>query len=238
MSKYLLTGGSGKLGTELQKHIECDAPSREEVDLGDVFSLTKYAQDHMYEYDSVVHCAAFTDVPGSEVQKQHALLMNIFATRSVAILYSDVRIVYLSTDYVYPGIDGSYKETDPASPFNFYGFTKLGGEAFMEPDKDLIIRTSFKAAGTWNYPKAFTDLYTSADYVDVIAAEIALLIKSDVTGIINVGTERKSIYDLAKRRTPTVEPMSVKEVKTVKMPKDISMDISKFLDFKDKYHGR
>jgi len=233
MSKYLLTGGAGNLGKELRNYLDCDAPTREEMDLGDVFTLTEYHRKHMYDYDGVIHCAAFTDVPGAEIQRQQAQLINIFATRSIAMLYNDVRIIYISTDYVYSGTDGNYKETDPTNPFNFYGFTKLGGEAFMESDKDLIIRTSFKPKGKWPYPKAFTDLYTSADYVDVIAKEIALLAESNLTGIINVGTERKSIYELAKRRTPTVEPTSVKEVKNVRMPKDISMDITKFLEFKN-----
>jgi dTDP-4-dehydrorhamnose reductase len=230
MSKYLLTGGTGKLGTELQKHLDCYAPPRDEMDIGDIFSLTKCCRAGLY--DGVIHCAAFTDVPGAEVKRQEAILTNIIGTRSIAMTFSESRIVYISTDYVYSGTAGWYKETDKEYPFNFYGFTKLGGEAFMDPDKDLIIRTSFKPVGSWPYPKAFMDLYTSADYVDVIAKKIATLIKSNMTGIINVGTERKSIYDLAKRRTPAIEPMSVKDVKTVKMPKDISMDLTKFLAFK------
>lgn len=229
MTKYLLTGGSGKLGTELQKHLDCIAPSSKELDINNPLTYIDFAKQFP---ETVIHCAAFTDVPGAETKKLDAIQTNIFAVNILRQIFSESRIIYISTDYVYPGITGNYKETDKTDPFNFYGFTKLAGEALMDPYKDLIVRTSFKPNGKWPFPKAFHNLYTSADYVDVIAKEIALVIDSDLTGIINVGTERKSILELAKRRTPEVEPMSVEEVTNVKMPRDISMDLTKFLEFK------
>lgn len=230
MSKCLLTGGSGRLGKEIRKLMDVYAPTRGELDIQDIFSVTKCKRNN--SFDCVIHCAAFTDVPGTESRRQDAILTNIIGTKNITTTFCDSRIIYISTDYVYPGITGNYKETDKEDPFNFYGFTKLGGEAFIDHDKDLIIRTSFKPNDRWPYPKAFIDLFTSADYVDIIAKDIVMLIESNLTGIINVGTERKSVYDLAKRRNQEIAPMSVKEVVNVNMPSDISMDLSRLNKFK------
>jgi dTDP-4-dehydrorhamnose reductase len=62
--------------------------------------------------------------------------------------------------------------------------------------------------------------------VDVIAPLIARVIESDATGVINVGTERKSVYDLASRRN-AVEKTSANSVQCVKMPKDVSMNLDR-----------
>ena len=232
---FFLTGGSGTLGTELQYLLDCQAPRSKDCNITDPAALRR--PEYYGDVEGVIHCAAYTDVPGAESNRAEAIEANVIGTKNIADRFTKERIVYISTDYVYPGITGGYKETDETSPFNFYAMTKLMGEAFMKPDKDLIIRTSFKPKGTWEYPKAFVDLWTSSDYVDVIARELALVIDSDLTGIINVGTERKSIYELASRRTVEVGTALVDSVSGVKMPKDISMDLTKFKKYKVKKTG-
>jgi len=232
MSKYLLTGGSGTLGIELQKHINFDAPKRQKLDIEDVASMIPFARSRFYS--TVVHAAAYTDVPGAEKDNLSVIKANILGTLNVANMFVDSRIVYISTDYVYPGEHGNYKEDDMVRPVNFYGFTKLAGEAFLDPDKDLIIRTSFKPSDLWNtrLDKAFIDIFTSADYVDVVAKDMALAIESNLTGIINIGTERKSIYELAVQRNPEVGKISKLELECP-MPRDVSMNIDKFLKLKE-----
>ena len=230
MKRYILLGGTGRLGTELQKHLSCWAPPSDTFDItdkGDWYDI------NLKPYDSVILSAAFTNVPGAEVNRYDAVEANIFGPKLMAEAFESRRIVYISTDYVYAGKTGNYKETDKPEPFNFYGFTKLAGEAYMDPDKDLVVRTSFKPLGDWPFPSAFTDLYTSADYVDVIAKDIAFVIESGITGVINVGTERKSIYDLAVQRTPSVGKMSKREITRVNLPEDISMDITKLIGLKN-----
>jgi dTDP-4-dehydrorhamnose reductase len=235
--KYLLTGGSGTLGTELRKHLNCFAPTREMLDVTSSADeiATSCVNYKIYDVDAMIHCAGYTDVPGAEVNRREAIEYNINGTKNIAKLSRlyGKKMIYISTDYVYAGIGGGYRETDRAEPFNFYGFTKLAGEAFLDPDSDLIIRTSFKPADLWNtkLDKAFTDIYTSADYVDIIAKEIAFAIEFYLTGIYNIGTEKKSVYDLAKRRNPNVGKISRFKI-NCKMPRDISMDISKFENFK------
>lgn len=229
---FLLTGGSGRLGTELKKLLDCIAPNSKEFNITREDSIDYYLDGFRGNIQSIIHCAAFTDVPGAEKNNKDAVLTNIIGTRNISERLGYYRIVYISSDYVYPGTKGDYKETDQTAPFNFYGFTKLAGESFMRPDKDLIIRTSFKPNTAWPYQKAFTDLYTCADYVDVIAKDIALLANSNMTGIVNVGTKKKSIYELAHSRNPQVGKMSRSEIVNVNMPLDISMNLDRLDSFK------
>jgi len=245
---YLLTGGSGVLGTELQKqglmyNFKCWAPSSRELDITDDHTLL-WIQDNRDKLKNtwgVVHCAAYTDVPGAETPegRRQAVAHNIRGTNNMfdIALVLGVKFVYISSDYVYPGETGNYSEEDTVRPVNYYAMTKLIGESFVTRPDDLIIRTSFKPNIKWPYPKAFDDLYTSCDYVDVIAPKILDLIGNQESGIYNVGTERKSIYDLARRRTTKVKPMSRTEIKDVHLPSDISMNLDKFNEYYDAQYG-
>lgn len=244
---YLLTGGSGVLGTELQKedhtlgrNLDYWAPMRDELDIEDDMAYL-FAQKHRNKIVKeinlcgIVHCAAYTNVPGAETPEGRlkAFRLNVLGTQNIKHLANalGVPMIYISTDYVYPGETGNYSEEDAVRPVNYYAITKLMGEVFMDPDIDLIIRTSFKPNTPWPFPKAFDDLYTSADYVDVIAEKISdclMHIVYDGDGIFNIGTERKSIYDLARRRNTNVKPMSRKEITNVHLPSDISMNTDRF----------
>ena len=120
------------------------------------------------------------------------------------------RLIHVSTDYVFWGgedrPEGGYREDDPPGPVrNYYALTKLVAEeaARRAPDA-VIVRTSFRES-EWPHPAAFDDLFTGQDYVDVIAAEFARLLRhlDEVPpGILHLVTERKSAYELAVRRNP------------------------------------
>lgn len=247
--KYFLTGGSGTLGTELQKHLECFIPYRGNFDITwpaqeNIDELSSIDNRIVRETEAFIHCAAYTDVPGSEVNRLIAVETNIIGTKNIVELAKSYgkRVVYISTDYVYSGDTGNFNESDSPNPFNFYGFTKLAGEAYLDCEKDLIIRTSFKKNDLWNtvLDKAFVDIYTSADYVDIIAKEISIAIKNNFVGIFNIGTERKTVYDLARQRNPNVGMVSRNEI-CCRMPEDISMNLEKFKKHKqvlEKSNGR
>lgn len=240
--RFLLTGGSGALGQELQKiaplyNIEYWAPSHTDLDIEawNVLSWVNKHQGNFSGIEGIVHCAAFTNVAAAETKcgRHRAIQVNIIGSDNMAglALALGIKFIYISTDYVYPGDEGNYKEEDRVRPVNYYAMTKLAGEAFASRPDDLVIRTSFKPNKPWPYPKAFDDLYTSADYVDIIAPMITNLIVGKAEGVYNVGTERKTIYELARRRNPEIKPMSKNDIKGVLLPHDTSMDISKYKDF-------
>ena len=80
-------------------------------------------------------------------------------------------------------------------------------------------------------------MYTSADYVDVIAPKILDLIANQERGIYNVGTERKTIYNLARQRNTRVCPISKNEIKNVHLPSDISMNLDKYNTYYNEQYG-
>src|SRR3989344_9142008 len=112
--KYLLLGGSGKLGQELQRLIDCYALSRKDFDV--TSCLIKNETDFS-QYDKIILAAAYTDVPKAEVERKLAIEINVFGARNVAKVFNKKPIVYISTDYVYDGEIGNYREDDPTRPF-------------------------------------------------------------------------------------------------------------------------
>lgn len=232
-ARILLTGGSGRLGRELQALLpNLIAPARSELDLTRPETIRRTLQHHRPEV--VVHAAAYTDVKGAESDRRGCWETNVGGTRHLvqALLEtSSTRLVHLSTDYVFYGDRGGYNEDDPPGPVrNHYALSKLVAEevARLVP-RHLVIRTSFRPR-EWPYETAFEDVYTSQDYVDVIAPEVALALKylRDVPyDTLHIATERKSVLELARRRRPDVQP-GRKEDAGVDLPDDISLDTSRW----------
>ncbi len=230
----LLTGGSGRLGAELQALLsDVAAPPSSELDITQPESIA--AALAQYHPSVVVHAAAYTDVKGAETDRARCWAVNVGGTRNLVQALGNVPLVYISTDYVFYGDTGGYTEDDPVGPVrNYYALSKLAAEevARVAP-RHLIIRTSFRPRA-WPYPTAFEDVYTSQDYVDIIAPEIALAIRH-LSAIpfdtLHIATERKSVYELARRRSNSVEPGS-KTAAGVNLPDDISLDTSRWRDIR------
>lgn len=237
--RILITGGSGCLGSELKKLLPgMIAPSEDEVDI--LAPKMIAAAMRRFRPEVVVHAAAYTDVEGAETDRRTCWRVNVEGTGNMArtVAEHDAFLVHISTDYVFEGTTGGYKEDDPPGPTcNYYALTKLVAEplARMCP-QHLVIRTSFRPH-QWPYPVAFTDVCTSQDYVDVIAPDIALVIRRcrEVPyRTLHVATERKSAYELAKRRRGNVRPGS-KEGLPVRLPDDISIDVSRWTELKARW---
>lgn len=234
--KILLTGGSGRLGSELRALIpDIIAPSRTELDLTHASSIYEALQTH--QPDIVVHTAAYTDVKGAETEKNACWQVNVKGTRNLieALSGTDTTLVHISTDYVFYGDTGNYREDDPVGPVrNYYALSKLVAEEVARlAERHLVIRTSFRPR-EFPYPVAFEDVFTSQDYVDIIAPEIALAVRrvNEVPfDTLHIATERKSVYDLAKRRNQEVEPGSKADA-GVSLPDDISLNVERWQTLK------
>jgi dTDP-4-dehydrorhamnose reductase len=224
--KILITGGSGNLGTEIRKHLDCYAPDANELDVTDFASCERAIKK--YKPDIVLHCAAWTDVAGAEKNKEKCWAVNVTGTENIMKSFKK-RFVFISTDYVFDGEKGNYSEDDIPNPQNFYSLTKLAGELIVRQyPSTLIIRTAFKKDGPWPYERAFTDQWVSHEFVSAIAPQIARAVTmTELIGVIHIAGERKSIYELAKRVSPNVGKMSIKNA-GVKLPKDTSLNISKW----------
>ncbi len=228
----LLTGGSGRLGQQLRQLLPgIVAPPRRELDLTDPTRI--HAALERYTPKLVVHAAAYTDVSGAEQNREACWHVNVEGTRSLvrAVIDHDVPLLHISTDYVFYGDTGHYREDDPVGPVrNYYALSKLVAEEVVRlVPRHLVVRTSFRPT-EWPYPKAFTDVYTSQDYVDIIAPHIASALRHFVDipfDTLHIATERKSVFELAQRRKPDVAAGSRRDV-SVDLPNDISLDVSRW----------
>jgi dTDP-4-dehydrorhamnose reductase len=222
----LLTGGSGLLGQELQRIMPVWAPPRAEFDVTNKDSLHKQELEGV---SLIIHAAGYTDVRRAELNKHDAYQANVCGTLNVARL--GIPLVYISTEYVFDGALGDYREGDPVSPCNYYSVTKALGEvASRAAPSSLVIRCSFKPR-PFEHPRAFVDQWTSGDYVDVMAPIIADVIAHRESfgqhDTLHIGTGRKCIYDLA-RQSRDVEPLTRAELLHLRQPRDTSLNTSRW----------
>ena len=204
------------------------APSRVELDVIDRGAVSVYMASH--NTDIVIHAAAVTNNRHVEDDPSQAIEVNVKGTANIALacLEGQARLVYLSTDYVYKGDKGNYSEEDEIEPFNLYAWTKLGGECAVRAIPDhLIIRTSF-GAEQFAYEAAFTDKWSSKDYVDIIAPQILEAARSSLTGVLNIGSERRSMYEYAKLRNPKVKAIKMAD-SAHKSPADTSLNLDRWI---------
>ncbi len=166
--------------------------------------------------DAIVHTAAYTDVDGCESNKETAYKINVKGTKNVATVAKSLnaKLVYISTDYVFDGKKGMYKEEDKPKPINYYGYTKLRGEEIVkEICSNWIIARTCVLYGKEKYNfvtwiinelknsrniNVVTDQFITPTYNLDISQQILELIKKEKTGIFHTaGSERISRYDFA-----------------------------------------
>ena len=203
--KVVVLGGTGLLGNELQKL------DKELICFGKDLDITDF--QNLYEKLMLIRPAiiinAAAEINSIEIGENpyRAINTNIIGAANVSkyCLDTKIRLAYISTDYIYNWEHGNNKELDKVLPFNEYAWTKLGGECSSRlVENSCIIRTNF-GAGKFPYEKAYSNLWTSKDYVDILAPRILKAAKSNIQGIINIGTERKTMLEFARRRNPEVK---------------------------------
>jgi dTDP-4-dehydrorhamnose reductase len=235
----LITGGSGLLGAAFRKLLpNALYPTSAEFDVRDAAAMEKWMGTRTIT--AIIHGAAFTSPPRVDQDPQRAIETNIIGTANIArlCLARGCRMVYISTDYVFRGDKGRYREDDPVYPVNRYAWSKLGGEcaAQLVPDS-LIIRTSF-GPDVFPYAKAFVDQWTSRQSVSETARQMIGLIQTGATGVVHVGGPRRTVMEYARSLDParTLEPLSVKDV-AFSVPVDTSLDTTRYRDLAGKKEG-
>jgi dTDP-4-dehydrorhamnose reductase/SAM-dependent methyltransferase len=228
-SKILVTGGGGQLAQELVR-IEptIDAPPKERLDFSRPGAIEAYAGEN--RYNLIIHAGAVTNRFEDDPDEEY-IRSNIIGTAHV-VLYAmrqGARLVYISTDYVYPSERGGYTEESVLLPVNRYAKSKLGGELAVQLyDNSLIIRTSFY--NRLDFPKGCTDQYTSRLPLHEAAAAIYTLSRmNNLRGIINLGTPAKrSLYEIIRAEfNPSVVPVTRSQISiSYTIPPDSSMDTS------------
>lgn len=182
-------------------------------DLTDPDALMSVLKTHRIR--AVVHAAGNKSVPGLEQKPELAERENVKATESVTFAAETlgVPLVFISTDYVFDGKRGDYRETDKPCPDTVYGRTKLGAERkALEWEKTLVVRTAgvlgWSLEGFYSRMirqlrerkpvNAFTDLYNSPISVLRLGRVILDALGRGIRGVVNVAGERTNRYDLIR----------------------------------------
>jgi len=237
MKKILITGASGMLGRKLTNKLS---------DLFDVLALSRDQKSSLslditnkdevhnifksFIPDIVINCAAFTNVDKSETEKSLARDVNVKGLENIIkSLPLKSKIIHISTDYVFDGQSGDYKEDDMKSPINYYGKTKLESENMLIGSNRnyLIIRpnvlyseenTPFSRTSNSSKPAehflswllnalsnnervaVVDDQISNPVYIPDLVNVIATSILVDYTGICHYGSEDViSRYDFAMK---------------------------------------
>jgi dTDP-4-dehydrorhamnose reductase len=229
----VLVLGDGLLGSEIVKQTGWDYISRKK----DGFDITKPQTFKLFfteihhgviienKYDIIINCIANTDTYSEDQDAMKAT--NYYGVIDLAdyCLKNKIKLVQISSDYVYANSKPFASELDlPLVSPNWYTYYKaLIDEILWDRYFNVLVcRCSFKP-NPFPYDKAWDDVIGNFDSVDVIAGLIIKLINRGACGIFNVGTEIKSVYDLAKRTNPNVQPIK----SPIHAPKDITMDITR-----------
>lgn len=228
--QIIFTGGSGLLGGEFQLLLpDIHYPSTADFDVTNYEQMNNYLDEKNIKM--IVHAAAFTSPPRIEQDPIKAIEINIIGTANLVKICAaqKIKLIYISTDYVFKGDKGNYLEDDSVYPVNKYAWSKLGGECAVRLyDNSLIIRTTF-GPNIFPFEKAFIDQWTSRESVSNIAKKISMILLSDMTGTVHVGGNKKTVFEYAKSLDESKEimPLSTTEI-NFKVPHDTSLNCNKF----------
>jgi dTDP-4-dehydrorhamnose reductase len=265
--KVLVTGSAGLVGQQVVKDLSnshqvfsCYNESKPEY--GDSVKMDLKNREMISSIltekkpDIVIHLGAMTGVDLCEKEKTSASEINTKATEIIAKECSKLNsfLVYVSTDYVFDGNLGMYKEDDVTNPLGFYGKSKLEGEKVVQNFSTnwCIARTSTpfglhptkKSFPMWvieNLQKqkqidVLIDQFTSPTYIPNLSRMLIEISERHITGIIHTaGASKISRYQMASMVSDklNLDSTLLKQISINKMtwvaqrPKDSSLDVSR-----------
>lgn len=232
--RLLVTGASGLLGLNLSliasrhgntvtglvhsralKNVPFEVHKVNLLDTDSVLDTIKE-----YKPEAIIHCAAIANINAAEKNPDQSLRLNgaVPGELASAALSWKVPFLHISTDAVFDGLKGDYRENDPTNPLSVYARTKLLGEqAVLAANPNAIIaRTVFygwSLSGTrslgeffYNNLKArnqingFEDLFFCPLYVETLAEVLLEMVSAKLSGIYHVvGPESLSKFEFGQR---------------------------------------
>ena len=229
VKKIVVTGGSGRFGNVLKSYKtnhKVFFPTKKELDITNYRKIEKYLS--VKKPDILIHLAGLSrpmNIHEKNISK--SINLNIIGTANVtkACEKKNIKLIYFSTNYVYPGKKGNYKETDALLPVNYYAWSKLGGESSVHLYKNSLIMRVCMTERPFVHKKAFANVKTSFAYHDEV---VKILFKVlNLKGTLNVGGKTKLIYEFAKRDNKFVKKIFLKKNSNIGMPFDSSINTKK-----------
>lgn len=201
----------------------------------------------------IIHCAALSRSPACEANPELARKANVDVTRHLADLCADGMFYFFSTDLIFDGEKGDYREDDAPNPLMVYGQTKLEAEVVVrQHPRHLILRISLtggiSACGdrgfneeirnAWRRGKSlklFTDEFRCPMHASVPARAIWELASQHAVGTYHLnGAEKLSRYEIGNllaerysKLSPTIEATSRRSFTGAPRPADTSLNCDK-----------
>ncbi|MCX8153881.1 MAG: dTDP-4-dehydrorhamnose reductase [Candidatus Bathyarchaeota archaeon] len=266
--KILVTGASGLLGHQivakaLEKGFDVYSAYKENIaSLGKLVKIDLTYQSLVWKTlaiikpQVIIHAAAYTDVDGCEINKELAFKANAEATKHLAVAAAKfgAHLIYVSTDYVFNGEKGLYTEDEETNPINYYGYTKLKGEYYVEQyAKSWCIARPSVIYG-WSHTRklnfatwiinnlknnreinVLVDQYVSPTFNTNLAEMLLEIAEKRINGKLHTaGASRVSRYEFALKcadtfnlRTDLIKPAKIEEMSwKAKRPRDSSLNVS------------
>jgi dTDP-4-dehydrorhamnose reductase len=226
MLKIIVTGSDGRFGKVLKNLNTKNFIFRNKNQLNILSSKSILKNLKKYKPSYILHLAGLSrpmKIHEKEIIK--SINLNIIGTRNLVKEASKfgIKIIYLSTSYVYPGNKGNYVEGDAVKPWNNYSWSKLGGECAVQMYKNSLIIRLCMTEKPFVHSKAYSNVKSNFIYQEDAAKLILKIINKK--GIINVGGPSQTVYNFAKKynkkikkiyskgECPTRTDMSLKKLK-------------------------
>jgi len=214
VTRGLILGGSGFVGRELMSSLGWPGTSSTPrdgflaVDATRPAELVRTVRDTTPEV--IINCIGLADVDRAERDPPLADRLNRLVVANLRAVQRDqpFRLVQVSTDYVFDGLRGGYRETDPPHPINEYGRSKLEGERCLsDSPTSLILRLSSPFGRGFGARKpqffryladalrvgkpvtALTDQRVTATYLPDLAEAIRTLLARGACGVFHLTSE-------------------------------------------------
>jgi dTDP-4-dehydrorhamnose reductase len=223
--------GDGLLGSEICKQTGWDNISRRK----NMFDITVAPQNPNWEYplsryDTIINCIAHTDSYSNDREKHWNV--NYKGVHNLVEFCNkhNIKLVHIGTDYMFANNKNKNvtEEDVPVHSEHWYSYTKLLADGLVQllSKNYLICRCTHKPY-PFPYDTAFIDRVGNFDYVHKIAELIIKLVKADENGVYNVGTKKKSVYELVWPDNHRIK----KSLTPIGYPLDTSMSIEKLNNF-------
>ena len=232
MVKILVTGSDsrfGKLLKKLETKYKFIFRNKKELNILSPSSIKKNLKKFKPNY--ILHLAGLSRpmrVHDKNIEK--SINLNIVGTANLVSEASkkNIKMVYLSTSYVYPGTKGNYKETDPIKPWNNYSWSKLGGECSVQMYKNSLIIRLCMTEKPFVHKKAYANVRLNFMFQEDAAKLLLKIINKK--GIVNLGGQSQTVYNFAKKYNKNIKKIYSKG----EFPKRMDMNLSKIKNLQKK----
>ena len=231
MKKIVFTGGAGRFANvfkSIKSRYKIEYPSKTKLNIEKFNSINNYLKKNKPNY--LIHCAGLSrpmKIHDEDISR--SIRVNIIGTSNIvrACKEKNIKLIYFSTNYVYPGTKGDYSEKEAVLPINNYAWSKLGGECAVQMYKNSLILRICMTEKPFVHKQAFNDVEMNFMYHEDLAKNLLNLI--DKKGIINVGGQKQSVFKFAQKSNKKIKSISAKKKLGKNYPLKQSMNVNKYL---------